>query len=251
MVLGLVEPYLGVAGLESRLADLEQRSRASLHVLLVEDDQEVAGYLVRGLSESGHVVEHVADGEVGLHSALEERFDVIILDRMLPKRDGMKLLRLLRTDGNDTPVLFLSALGEVEDRVDGLRAGADDYLVKPFAFAELLARLESITRRKGSLDGSPILTVEDLEFDLWDRRVTRAGQEIHLLPREMKLLEVFMRNAGRVLTRTMLLEKVWDIHFDPQSNVVDTQICRLRMKLDKGYPNQLLRTVRGGGYRLG
>ncbi len=222
-----------------------------MHILLIEDDQEVARYLVKGLGESGHMVEHSPDGEEGLHQALGARFDVIILDRMLPKRDGMKLLKMLRTDGNETPVLLLSALGEVDDRVDGLRAGADDYLVKPFAFAELLARVESLTRRRGAAESSPVLIVEDLEMDLWERRVTRAGQEIQLLPREMKLLEILMRNAGRVLTRTMLLEKVWDIHFDPQSNVVDTQICRLRIKIDKDHPSPLLRTVRGGGYRLG
>ena len=219
--------------------------------MIVEDDEDVARYLDKGLRERGHVVEHSGDGEGGLHLALAVRFDVIVLDRMLPKRDGMKLLKMLRADGNDTPVLLLSALGEVDDRVDGLRAGADDYLVKPFAFAELLARVEVLARRKGAPDSVQTLVVEDLELDLWERKVTRGGQEIPLLPREMRLLEVFMRNSGRVLTRTMLLEKVWDIHFDPQSNVVDTQVCRLRTKLDKDHPNPLLRTVRGGGYRLG
>ena len=222
-----------------------------MHILIVEDDEDVARYLDKGLRERGHVVEHSGDGEGGLHLALAVRFDVIVLDRMLPKRDGMKLLKMLRADGNDTPVLLLSALGEVDDRVDGLRAGADDYLVKPFAFAELLARVEVLARRKGAPDSVQTLVVEDLELDLWERKVTRGGQEIPLLPREMRLLEVFMRNSGRVLTRTMLLEKVWDIHFDPQSNVVDTQVCRLRTKLDKDHPNPLLRTVRGGGYRLG
>lgn len=222
-----------------------------MHILIVEDDEDVARYLDKGLRERGHVVEHSGDGEGGLHLALAVRFDVIVLDRMLPKRDGMKVLKMLRADGNDTPVLLLSALGEVDDRVDGLRAGADDYLVKPFAFAELLARVEVLARRKGAPDSAQTLVVEDLELDLWERKVTRGGQEIPLLPREMRLLEVFMRNSGRVLTRTMLLEKVWDIHFDPQSNVVDTQVCRLRTKLDKDHPNPLLRTVRGGGYRLG
>ncbi len=222
-----------------------------MRILVVEDDREAAAYLLKGLTESGHVVDHSADGDDGLHMALSGSYDAMVLDRMLPKRDGLTLLKMLRADGNDTPVMLLTALGEVDDRVEGLRAGSDDYLVKPYAFAELQARLEVISRRKGPAENSSLLVFEDLELDVAGQTASRAGQPLSLLPRELKLLEVLMRNAGRVLTRTMLLEKVWDLHFDPQSNVVDTQVCRLRGKIDRGRPTPLLRTIRGGGYRLG
>lgn len=222
-----------------------------MRILVVEDDREAAAYLLKGLTESGHVVNHSADGDDGLHMALSGSYDAMVLDRMLPKRDGLTLLKMLRADGNDTPVMLLTALGEVDDRVEGLRAGSDDYLVKPYAFAELQARLEVISRRKGPAENSSLLVFEDLELDVAGQTASRAGQPLSLLPRELKLLEVLMRNAGRVLTRTMLLEKVWDLHFDPQSNVVDTQVCRLRGKIDRGRPTPLLRTIRGGGYRLG
>lgn len=222
-----------------------------MRILVVEDDREAAAYLLRGLTESGHVVDHSADGDDGLHMALAGSYDAMVLDRMLPKRDGLTLLKMLRADGNDTPVMLLTALGEVDDRVEGLRAGSDDYLVKPYAFAELQARLEVISRRKGPAENSSLLVFEDLELDVAGQTASRSGQPLSLLPRELKLLEVLMRNAGRMLTRTMLLEKVWELHFDPQSNVVDTQICRLRGKIDRGRPSPLLRTIRGGGYRLG
>ena len=222
-----------------------------MRILIVEDDAETASYLRKGLTESGHVVDHSLDGEEGLYFALSGTYDVVVLDRMLPKRDGLTVLKMLRTDGNDTPVMLLTALGEVDDRVEGLRAGSDDYLVKPFAFAELLARLEVLSRRKTSPESSTTLALEDLTIDLDAQLASRAGQPLDLLPREFKMLEVFMRNPGRVLTRTMLLERVWDLHFDPQSNVVDTQVCRLRQKIDRGRVQPLLRTVRGGGYRLG
>ena len=222
-----------------------------MRILIVEDDAETAAYLRKGLTESGHVVDHSIDGEEGLYLALSGTYDVVVLDRMLPKRDGLTVLKMLRTDGNDTPVMLLTALGEIDDRVEGLRAGSDDYLVKPFAFAELLARLEVLSRRKASAETPSSLSLEDLEIDLDAQLASRAGQPLDLLPRELKMLEVFMRNPGRVLTRTMLLERVWDLHFDPQSNVVDTQICRLRQKIDQGRVQPLLRTVRGGGYRLG
>lgn len=223
----------------------------ALRFLLIEDDREAATHLSKGLRESGHTIDHAPDGESGLDYAMRGEYDVLILDRMLPRRDGLSILRLLRADGNTTPVLLLSALGEVSDRVEGLRAGGDDYLVKPYAFAEILARLEALARRTNRPSASEVLRVEDLEFDLTTRRVHRGGREIVLQPRELRLLEVLMRNSGKLVTRTMLLERVWDIHFDPQSNVVDTQISRLRSKLDKGFDRQLLRTVRGTGYSLG
>lgn len=222
-----------------------------MRVLLVEDDVEAAGFLRKGLAERGHVVDHAPDGGDGLGMALEGGYDVIILDRMLPQRDGLTIVKMLRADLNQTPVLLLSALGAVDDRVEGLRAGGDDYLVKPYAFSELLARLEALGRRTISQEPTTSLRVEDLIFDQVSRRATRDGRDLNLQPRESRLLEVLMRNAGRVVTRTMLLEKVWDIHFDPQSNVVDTQISRLRSKVDGEQERKLLHTVRGVGYRLG
>jgi two-component system OmpR family response regulator len=218
-----------------------------MRILLIEDDREVAAYLVKGLTESGHSVAHADAGRLGLERARGERFDAMIIDRMLPEIDGLSIVASLRAARDQTPVLVLSALGDVEDRVVGLRAGCDDYLPKPFAFSELLARLEALTRR-GTVETR--LKVGDLEMDLISRTVTRAGAAIDLLPREFRLLEYLMRNAGAIVTRTMLLEKVWDHHFDPQTNVIDVHVSRLRQKLDRGFDHPLLYTVRGAGYSL-
>jgi two-component system, OmpR family, response regulator len=218
-----------------------------MHILVVEDDGESADYLVRGLTESGHHVDLAADGRDGLERATHGSFDAMIIDRMLPSLDGLSIIAALRAARNQTPVLVLSALGDVEDRVTGLRAGCDDYLSKPFAFVELLARLEALTRRGNA---ETRLKVADLEMDLLTRSVTRAGRTIDLLPREFRLLEYLMRHAGDLVTRTMLLEKVWDHHFDPQTNVIDVHVSRLRQKLDKGFATPLLYTVRGAGYTL-
>lgn len=221
-----------------------------MHILLIEDDVKAAEYLVRGLSESGHLTDHASDGESGLHLALTASYDVIVADRMLPGRDGLSVIRMLRADGNLTPVLVLSALGEVDDRVEGLRAGGDDYLVKPYAFSELLARLEVLQRRPQAVEAVSTLRVGDLEIDLGSHQVHRAGQRIRLQPREFRLLEYLMRHACKVITRTMLLEQVWELNFDPQTNVIDVQISRLRAKIDKDHPLPLLHTVRGVGYKL-
>ena len=218
-----------------------------MRILVVEDDREAAAYLVKGLTESGHRVTLAEEGRNGLARATQESFDAVIIDRMLPGLDGLSIVAALRAARNQTPVLVLSALGDVEDRVKGLRAGCDDYLSKPFAFVELLARLEALTRR-GSAETR--LSVADLEMDLLTRTVTRAGRVIDLLPREFRLLEYLMRHAGHIVTRTMLLEKVWDHHFDPQTNVIDVHVSRLRQKLDKGFATPLLHTVRGAGYTL-
>jgi two-component system OmpR family response regulator len=222
-----------------------------MRILVVEDDKDVAGFIVRGLKEAGHVVEHAATGRDGLFLATSEAFDAIVLDRMLPGGiDGLNILELLRGQKNPVPVLILSALAEVDERVRGLRAGGDDYLTKPFAFAELLARIEALYRR-GKAEG-PVtkLTVDDLELDLLSRQVKRAGQKIDLQPREFRLLEYLMRHAGQVVTRTMLLEGVWDYHFDPQTNVIDVHVSRLRQKVDKPFPVPLIHTVRNAGYML-
>ena len=221
-----------------------------MHLLLIEDDEKAARYLVRGLGECGHVVDHAADGNDGLHLALTGQYDVIVADRLLPGRDGLSIIRLLRADDDRTPVLVLSALGEVDDRVEGLRAGGDDYLVKPFAFAELTARIEALVRRATPVGDALQLQVGDLSLDLSGQKVSRAGQTIRLQPREFRLLEFLMRHAGQAVTRTMLLEQVWDFHFDPQTNVIDVQISRLRNKIDKGFDPPLLHTVRGTGYKL-
>jgi two-component system OmpR family response regulator len=221
-----------------------------MRVLVIEDDPGVAGFVVGGLREAGHVVDHAADGRDGLHQAGAGSYDVLVVDRMLPGLDGLEILRQLRAAGNDTPALVLSALGEVDDKVRGLRAGADDYLGKPFAFAELMARLEAITRRPARDGEVTELRVADLEMNLLSREVRRAGQEIDLQPREFRLLEYLVRNRDQVVTRTMLLENVWDYHFDPQTNVIDVHISRLRRKVDKGFPMPLIHTVRGAGYKL-
>lgn len=218
-----------------------------MRILVIEDDREAAAYLAKGLSESGHRVDHAATGHLGLERATQDTYDAMIVDRMLPGVDGLSIVAALRAAHNLTPVLVLSALGDVEDRVKGLRAGCDDYLSKPFAFAELLARLEALTRR-GTAETR--LKVADLEMDLLTRTVTRAGRVIDLLPREFRLLEYLMRHAEHIVTRTMLLERVWDHHFDPQTNVIDVHVSRLRQKLDKGFSVPLLHTVRGAGYTL-
>ncbi|MGB5949733.1 MAG: response regulator transcription factor [Parvibaculum sp.] len=221
-----------------------------MRILVIEDDLEAAAYMVRGLRESGHIVDHAGDGEEGLTLGLSSQYDVMIVDRMLPKRDGLNVVAALRMEGVRTPVLILSALGEVDDRVMGLKAGSDDYLTKPYAFAELLARIEVLVRRSNPDQVRTRLQVGDLEVDLLARKVTRAGQEIELQPREFRLLEYMMKHAGQVVTRTMLLENVWEYHFDPQTNVIDVHISRLRAKIDKNFKQPLLHTVRGAGYSL-
>ena len=221
-----------------------------MHVLVVEDDIETARYLQKGLTESGHVVELVHDGADGLALAQDREFDALVVDRMLPGLDGLSLVETLRRKGRRTPVLILSALAQVDDRVQGLRAGGDDYLTKPFAFSELLARLEALLRRADGAGGGgeTRLGLADLEMDLLARVVRRAGREIALQPREFALLAYFMRHAGQVVTRTMLLERVWGYHFDPQTNVIDVHVSRLRGKIDKGFDSPLIHTVRGVGY---
>ncbi|WP_459933909.1 response regulator transcription factor [Fundidesulfovibrio butyratiphilus] len=221
-----------------------------MRVLLVEDDPQAAGYLVKGLREQGMTVEHVADGREGLIRATGGGYDAIILDRMLPGLDGLTILKTLRASEDLTPVLVLSALSDVDDRVEGLRAGSDDYLTKPFAFAELMARLEALGRRRRAEQPLTVLKVADLEIDLTARTVKRAGKPIELKPKEFSLLEYFMRHAGQVVTRTMLLERVWDYAFDPQTNVIDVHVSRLRGKIDKDFDKPLLQTVRGAGYML-
>lgn len=221
-----------------------------MHILLIEDDAEAAKFLVKGLRESGYSVDHAEDGREGLFRATEGQFDLVVTDRMLPHLDGLTVIQLMRRKGITTPVLVLSALGSVDDRVRGLKAGGDDYLTKPFAFVELLARIEALTRRRTSAPDATKLKVADLDFDLLARRVTRGGREIELTARELKLLEFLMRRAGQVVTRTMLLEGVWDLHFDPQSNLIDVHISRLRQAIDRGADRQLIHTVRGSGYVL-
>jgi two-component system OmpR family response regulator len=223
---------------------------SAMHILLIEDDREAAVWLAKGLEENGCVVDHAADGEDGLHLALTGRYDVLIIDRMLPKRDGLSIIRMLRADGKTTPALVLSALGEVDDRIEGLRAGGDDYLVKPYAFGELLARLEALKRRAHEISPTTHLQMANLAMDLNTHKVRRAGREIRLQPKEFQLLEYLLRHADQLVTRTMLLEQVWNFHFDPHTNVIDTQISRLRSKIDKGFNKPLLHTIRGRGYRL-
>jgi two-component system OmpR family response regulator len=221
-----------------------------MHILVIEDDADTADYLVKGLSESGYVVDRAAEGRDGLFMALGQDYDAMIVDRMLPGLDGLSIVQTLRAQEKRTPVLILSALAQVDDRVKGLRAGGDDYLTKPYAFSELLARLEALLRRGRSESAVQRLKVADLEMDLLSRTVRRAGKPIELQPREFKLLEYLMRHAGQVVTRTMLLEGVWDYHFDPQTNVIDVHMSRLRQKIDRGFDHPLLHTVRGAGYSL-
>jgi two-component system OmpR family response regulator len=221
-----------------------------MKLLVVEDDKEAGAYLKRALNQAGHTVDHVADGREGLLLAAAESYDVIVLDRMLPKMDGLAIVRTIRASGVKTPVLLLTALGGIDDRVEGLEAGGDDYLVKPFAIAELLARVNALARRPPTQDAPTTLQVADLKLDRLARTVTRAGARIELQPREFQLLEYLMRHAGRVVTRTMLLESVWDYHFDPKTNIVETHMSRLRAKLDRGRDRELIHTVRGAGYCL-
>ncbi len=222
-----------------------------MRILIVEDDKSNAEYIRTGLSESGHTADIARDGVDGLYLATEQPYDVLIVDRMLPKLDGLALIQALRASGNKTPVLVLSSLAKVEERVKGLRAGGDDYLVKPFAFSELLARIETLTRRAGGAATEvSVLQVADLQMNLVSRTVTRGEKQISLQNREFKLLEFLMRHADQVVTRTMLLEGVWDFYFDPQTNLIDAQISKLRQKIDKGFDKPLLHTVRGAGYKL-
>ncbi len=229
---------------------LQTNASAGMKILVIEDDREAAAYLVKGLEESGYVVDHAATGTDGLFLASSQPYDALVVDRMLPGMDGLTIIETLRRQGKSTPVLILSAMGEVDDRVKGLKAGGDDYLAKPYAFAELLARLEAVLRRGQAGQPTTRLVVGDLEMDLLARTVKRHGQLIDLLPREFRLLECLMRHAGQVVTRTMLLEKVWDYHFDPQTNVIDVHVSRLRQKIDRGFDHPLLHTVRGAGYCL-
>ncbi|MEM8987678.1 MAG: response regulator transcription factor [Pseudomonadota bacterium] len=221
-----------------------------MRLLVIEDDDEAAAHMVRGLRDAGHVVDHASDGAAGLAMAEAGGYDAYVVDRMLPKRDGLSLLAERRAAGDETPALFLSALGEVDDRVEGLKAGGDDYLVKPYAFSELIARIEALGRRRAPQAAATALKVGDLEMDLITRAVRRAGRRIDLQPREFRLLEYLMKNAGQIVTRTMLLENVWEYHFDPQTNVIDVHISRLRGKIDKDFDTSLLKTVRGAGYKL-
>jgi two-component system, OmpR family, response regulator len=221
-----------------------------MHILLIEDDQSVAEFVEKGFIDKGQIITHAAKGTDGLGLAKDEVYDAIIIDRMLPEIDGLSIVKALRDEGDTTPILILSALGEVSDRIDGLKVGADDYLAKPFDFEELYTRIEVLVRRR-DID-SPVtrLKVADLELDLLAHEVQRAGQKLSLQPREFRLLEYLMRNAGQIVTRTMLLENVWDYHFDPQTNVIDVHVSRLRQKIDKDFDKPLLHTVRGSGYVL-
>lgn len=221
-----------------------------MKVLVIEDDCEASRYLEKALTEAGHSVDVAGDGETGETLAENGHYDVLIVDRMLPKKDGLSVIMALRAKGIETPVLILSALGQVDDRVTGLRAGGDDYLTKPYAFSELLARIEVLQRRKNPKEAETIYRVGDLELDRLAHTAKRGGKDIILQPREFRLLEYLMRHAGQVVTRTMLLENVWDYHFDPQTNVIDVHISRLRSKIEKGFDTPLLHTVRGAGYML-
>lgn len=222
-----------------------------MRILIVEDDQEVAEYLAKGLTEAGHLVDQAAEGKTGLTKATSENYDVMVIDRLLPQIDGLTIIKTLRASGNQTPILVLSALSQVAERVRGLQEGGDDYLTKPFAFSELLARIEALQRRRVlTAKTETILRVGDLNLDLLTREARRAGHLLDLQPREFMLLEYLMRHAGQVVTRTMLLEEVWGYHFDPQTNVIDVHISRLRSKLDKNFEKSMLHTVRGAGYIL-
>lgn len=223
----------------------------ALKVLLIEDDPTTAAYVVQGLRQEGHDCDHATSGPIGLELAFTRAYDAMVVDRMLPGLDGLSLMRALRAGGNGVPAIFLTAVGGVDDRVEGLEAGADDYLLKPFAFSELMARLNALTRRTaGKRQEETVLRVGDLEMNLIARTVSRAGVAIELQPREFRLLEYLMRNRGRVLTRTMLLERVWEFHFDPKTNVVETHVSRLRAKIDRPFAGEMIRTVRGSGYSI-
>lgn len=219
-----------------------------MRILVIEDDTETAAYLVDGLRTSGHAADHVLDGRDGLMLATGSSYDAIVIDRMLPNLDGLIVVKTLRSAGVTTPILFLTARGGIDDRVEGLEAGGDDYLIKPFAFSELMARLNALARRPPLAQIETVLRVGDLEMDLIARRVRRGGRDVDLQPREFQLLEYLMRNAGRVVTRTMLLEKVWEFHFDPKTKIVETHISRLRAKVGRGADHELIHTIRGSGY---
>lgn len=222
-----------------------------MRILVIEDEAEVADYICKGLRESGHIADHSADGRDGLFQATTEEYDLLIVDRMLPNVDGLTIIKTLRGSDNNVPVLILSALSEVDDRVKGLKSGADDYLVKPFAFTELLARAEALARRhQGETETISKLGVADLQMDLLARTIVRAGEKLNLQAREFSLLEYLLRHKGQVVTRTMLLENVWHYHFDPQTNVIDVHISRLRRKVDDGFETQLIKTIRGAGYTI-
>lgn len=221
-----------------------------MKLLVIEDDETTGAFIARGLREEGHSVDLVGSGRDGLIQATAGAYDVLIVDRMLPEIDGLTLVKTLRGAGNRIPVLFLTALGSVDDRISGLNAGGDDYLIKPFAFGELSARVAALARRPATLEQETVLRADDLEMDLIARKVTRGGVEIDLLPREFAILEHLLRRKGRVQTRTMLLESIWDIRFDPMTNVVETHISRLRSKIDKPFDTELIKTVRGAGYRI-
>lgn len=221
-----------------------------MKLLLVEDDDSIAAYVAAGMTQSGHDLDRAADGLTGMELAFTRDYDALVVDRMLPRLDGLSLVRALRAAGRDVPILFLTSVGGVDDRVEGLEAGGDDYLLKPFAFSELLARLNALTRRGPARREDTMLGAGDLTMNLIARSVVRSGQTIDLQPREFRLLEYLLRNKGRLVTRTMLLERVWDFHFDPRTNVVETHISRLRAKVDKPFDREMIRTVRGSGYIL-
>jgi two-component system OmpR family response regulator len=222
-----------------------------MNILLVEDDQQASDFVAQSLRDLGHSVEQVGDGRQALDLAMASDFDVLVVDRMLPSLDGLTVIETLRNNGRDTPVIIASAMDSVDERVRGLRSGGDDYLVKPFAFQELLARMENVVRRKSAVPQDTILRIADLELDILARTVRRCGQEICLQPREYRLLEYLLRHAGQVMTRSMILEQVWGYRFDPQTNVIDVHISRLRRKIDKGFDVPLIHTVRGAGYSIG
>jgi len=221
-----------------------------VRILLVEDDVRTAAFVVKGLKQAGYAVDHAPDGQEGHHLLSSESYDAAVVDIMLPKLNGLALIERIRQEGKTTPVIFLSAKREVDDRVKGLQSGGDDYLVKPFAFAELLARLQALIRRGSGVVEPTRLVVGELELDIVKRRVSRAGQTLELQPREFSLLEYLMRNVGRVVSKTMIMEHVWDYEFDPTTSVVDTCVCRLRVKLNQGFSSELIRTLRGVGYVL-
>jgi two-component system, OmpR family, response regulator len=221
-----------------------------MRLLLVEDDPKIASFIVKGLKSEGFAVDHAVDGRTGLHMALTEPYDVAVIDVMLPQLDGLALIETMRRENVRTPVIILSAKGAVQDRVKGLQIGSDDYLTKPFAFSELLARVQALVRRSSGAGEPTRLVAGDLSMNLISREVVRAGQKIDLQPLEFSLLEYLMRNAGRVVSKTMIMEHVWDYHFDPQTNVVESRIYRLREKIDKDFPSKLIHTVRGVGYVL-
>ena len=219
-------------------------------VLVIEDDADTASYIVNGLKESGYDVDHAIDGNSGVKLALEKQYNIMIIDRMLPGLNGLNIVETIRTNGIKTPVLFLSALADIDDRVAGLKSGGDDYLTKPFAMVELLARLEALIRRTSQQTENTFLKVNDIEMDILARTVTRQGKRVYLHPREFKLLEYLLKNANQVVTRTMLLENVWEYHFDPQTNVIDVHISRLRQKIDRPFDKPILKTIRGDGYMI-